>query len=348
MKKVFLLMVVPVLLAALGWAQTPAASANTDPVNIKGCVSGSDGNYTVAEDNTGQIFKITGGSVDLKAHLGHEVKLVGHKASGAAGSGAAENSLAVTEVTMISEHCTPAAAAAAAAPAATVSAPADTTVTPAAAAPAASASTPADTPVAPAATIATPAATVTTPPADAPAAAVSTPAETAVAPAEPVITPPAAAAAPTEVGTPVETASTPVAASAHASRAAAHAPRSARRSAATAAAVDKPAETGNTPIVPTDATPAAAASTPAVSDSAPAAAATTPATAPATKAWSGSLWVLVSFVVVVLVIGAMVPLVNRWKKRRLLEQASEENLSFSHRAISDPGRSDKPTGRKAA
>jgi hypothetical protein len=113
MKRAFLLMVVPALLVALGFAQTPAPSSNsgnTDQVTVKGCLGGSDGNYTVAEDNTGKIFKITTSSTDLKAYLGQDVNLVGSKAS--------ENSLAVTGLNMISEHCT-----AAAAPAAAVGAP---------------------------------------------------------------------------------------------------------------------------------------------------------------------------------------------------------------------------------
>src|SRR5579864_735252 len=119
MKRVFLLIIVPALLVALGFAQTPAASGMTD-LTIKGCLGGSDGNYTVAEDNTGKIFKITTSSADLKPHLGQGVTLMGHKAD------AAENSLAVTEVNMISEHCT----AVAVAPVASVSAPSETAITP--------------------------------------------------------------------------------------------------------------------------------------------------------------------------------------------------------------------------
>jgi hypothetical protein len=42
-----------------GFGQTPAASVNTEQPNIKGCVGGSDGNYTVVEDKTGNLFKIT-------------------------------------------------------------------------------------------------------------------------------------------------------------------------------------------------------------------------------------------------------------------------------------------------
>ena len=111
MKRVFLLMVVSGLLVTLGLAQTPDAGSNTDQANVKGCLGGSDGNYTVAEDGTRQILKITSSSVDLKPHLGHDVNLIGHKASGAASSGAADNSFAVTELNMISDHCAAAAAA---------------------------------------------------------------------------------------------------------------------------------------------------------------------------------------------------------------------------------------------
>jgi hypothetical protein len=92
MKRVFLLMVVSALLVTWGFAQTPGAGSNTDPANVKGCLGGSDGNYTVAEDGRGQIFKITPNSVDLKPHMGHDVKLIGHKASGTVSSGAADTS----------------------------------------------------------------------------------------------------------------------------------------------------------------------------------------------------------------------------------------------------------------
>src|SRR5579864_4158171 len=103
MKRAFLLIVVSALLVTMGFAQTPAAGSNTDQA-IKGCLGGSDGNYTVAEDGTSQILKITTSSVDLKLHLGQDVSLLGQKTSGTASSGAAENSFAVTGLTMISEH----------------------------------------------------------------------------------------------------------------------------------------------------------------------------------------------------------------------------------------------------
>ena len=110
MKRAFLLIVVPALLVVLGFAQIPTASSDTGQNSIKGCLSGSAGNYTVAEDNTGHIFKITTSSVDLKSHLGQDVTLTGQRASGVS-STAADNSIAVTELKMVSEHCVAAAAA---------------------------------------------------------------------------------------------------------------------------------------------------------------------------------------------------------------------------------------------
>src|SRR5580765_7667694 len=109
MKRACLLIAVPALLVALGFAQTPTASSNTDSTSIKGCLGGADSNYTLVEDNTGHNFKLTS-SVDLKPHLGHDVALIGQKADG---------SFAVTSVNMISEHCP----AAAAVPAGSISTP---------------------------------------------------------------------------------------------------------------------------------------------------------------------------------------------------------------------------------
>lgn len=291
MKRVFLLILVPALLVGLGFAQTPAANGNTD-LPVKGCLGGSDGNYTVAEDNTGKIFKIATSSADLRPHLGQDVNLIGHKA------GTAEDSLAVTEVNMISEHCT----AAAAAPVASVSTPSETVITPVVAADA-------PPPAEPAATVSTP------PPAAAPTAAPdatdSTPSETAIAPAaaaairrtRPSARPREPSETPAVAAAPAESVSTPAAAAA-------------------AAPVALPSETANTPAEPV--APAAKVST------------------------SRSAGMLVSIVVVVLLVGAAVPLYNRWRKRKLLEQTRGQNLSFTKEAKSDPGKSDTTGGRKAA
>ena len=326
MKRALLLIVVPVLLVALGSAQTPAASVNTDQT-IKGCLGGSDGNYIVVEDGTGHIFKITTSSVDFKQHLGHDVTLIGRGASGAS-SAAADNSFAVTELNMISGHC----AGAAAAPTATVTTPVETAVTPAAAAAAPVAtttSTLAETEVTPAATAASPAATAT------PSV------ETAVIPAPNPALPAATGS------TPSETVSAPDAAAAHPARVPAL-PQ--KLSATTAAATTSPAATANTSsetVSTPDAgatTPAATASTSPDPVSTPAAIATTPTATP--RGWSLSF--LIAFAVLVIVMGIMVPFLSRWRKRKSLERTGASNLSFTREASSDQDKSEKPGPRKAA
>jgi hypothetical protein len=350
MKRIFLLTVVPALLVAMGFAQTPAASSNSDQINIKGCLGGSDGNYTVAEDNTGKTFKITTSSADLKAYVGQEVKLSGSKA------GTAENSFAVSGVNMISEHCT--AAAAAVAP--SVSATPETLntpvvagdATPAVVAPAASVGAPSETVSTAPAAAATPAAiapdaTVSVPvAAAAPDATVSAPAENASAPPA-VAVAPIAAAPDATVSAPVETASAPAtAAPVHRTRPSARS----RKPESTPAAAAAPAETASTPA-PVAAAPAARVDSPSEAANAPATPATSaaPAGAATTASTRGSTWMLVSIVVVVLiVIGGGVPLYNRWKKQRLLEQTKGQNLSFTKEAKSDPGKRDTTGGHKAA
>jgi hypothetical protein len=345
MKRAFLLMVVPALLVALGFAQTPAASVNTDQTNIKGCLGGSDANYTVVEDNTGHIFKITTSSVDLKPHVGHDVTLIGHKASGM-GSAAADNSFAVTELNMISEHC----AAAAAAPVGSISTPAETTVTPAVAdaVPAATISIPAETAVTPAAAPAAPAASSSIPAETAvtPVAAPAAPAATTSTPTETTVTPVAAAAAPAAtVSTPAEAAVAP-ATNVHPTRLPA---RSRRPSATPAAVPTTPAVTAGTPSetvsTPDAATaPAATANTSSETDSTPAAVPTTPA-APARR---GSLWLLIGFAVLVIVLGILAPSLSRWRKRKSLERTGTPNLSFTRDASSDKDKSDEAEPRKVA
>lgn len=348
MKRALLLIAVPALLVALGFAQTPATSSKTDPTIVKGCLGGSDGNYTVAEDNTGRIFKLTTSSVDLKAHLGHDVSVIGHRAGGMS-SADADSGFTVTALNMISEHC----AGAAAVPAATVSTLSETTIPPAgaAAAPAATTSTVAETAVTPAVAAVAPAATtgpvaetvVTAPAAVTPPAVVTPPAET-------VVTPPAAVAAPAEtvvtpaaVTPPAETVVTP------SERVSTHAARPRKVPAVPAAATAKPDVTANSSAEPVSpaaaaaATPIATPSTASEPVSTPAAVATTPAA----PAGHGSLWLLISFAVLVIVLGILAPIISRWRKRKSLDRADAPNLSFNREASSDQVKSDAQP-RKAA
>jgi len=322
MKRVFLLIVVSALLVMLGFAQTPGAGSNTDQANIKGGLGGSDGNYTVAEDSTRQIFKITTSSVDLKPHVGHAVNLIGHKPNEEVSSGPPNKSFAVTELTMISEHCVGAAAA----PVATVTSSSDSVVAPAAdaAAPNATVSTPAVDPAPPIEAVSPSSATVSVPAAS--SAPVSTPAVGVSAPA-PEASPSSA------------TVSAPARNAAHAPRPSAH---SGRLSATQAAAATAPAVTASPssePVTPPPldtATPAATASSSAEAVSTPAAAANTPTVTHG----GGSLWLLIAFVVLVIVLGTLAPLIGRWRKRRILEQTRDQNLSFTNETSSDQEKSE--------
>jgi hypothetical protein len=199
MKNMFLLIVVPVLLVTLGFGQAYTPSSNTDQASIKGCIGGSEGNYTIAEDGTTQTFTITSSTVDLKAHVGHDVEVIGQKANADTSSGSSD-SVVVTGVNMISEHCATVSAATASTPAV-----ADPTPTATADSPTVTASTPVATASAPAAADQIPAGT-----ADSPAVTDSTPVATASAPAAADPIPAATDSAPTAADpTPAQTVSAP-------------------------------------------------------------------------------------------------------------------------------------------
>ena len=195
MKSIFLLMVVPVLLVTLGFGQTPAPSSNTDQASIKGCLGGTDGNYTVVEDGTAQTFKITTSAVDLNPHLGHDVEVIGQKTNVATSSGSSDNSVVVTGVNMISERC---ATATASTPGVADTTPTATASTPAVAdtTPTATASTPAAADTTPVATASTPAVADTTPTATASTPHVADPTPTATTASAPMM---ASASAPESV-----------------------------------------------------------------------------------------------------------------------------------------------------
>jgi len=348
MKNVFLLMVVSVLLVTLGFAQTPGAGSNTSVANVSGCLGGSDGAYTVTEDGTRQVFKITTSRVDLKPHVGHDVKLIGENASVAASSGA-DHSLAVTELSMISEHC----AAAAAATAGFAAPYGETVIEPAAPPPTPAA--PSVTAGAPAPDAAAPTATAGAPTVEAaPAAAVSTPAvepavpAAVVSPSTPTVsTPPVDAAEPAAtVSQSSEVVKAPIAKAAHPAP-----PAHARKSSAAATAAEAaiaPTEPVSTTPTPEPAPSAAAdaATAVAVEAHSPETVAAPDEAAPAPPAThrAGSLSLLVAFVVLVIVLGTTAPLIGRWRKRKLLERDGSPNLSFT----SDVARNDASTNEARA
>jgi hypothetical protein len=106
--------------------QTGSQTSNNNGT-IKGCLSGSDGNYTLAQDETGAMFKLMGADDQLRKHVGHEVMITGQVMSansgasasdqtpseasaggnGEAAAGAGGNTVQVSGVKMVSKHCSP-------------------------------------------------------------------------------------------------------------------------------------------------------------------------------------------------------------------------------------------------
>ena len=117
-----LLMLLSVLLLGLSWAvaqdsTTGATQGSTSRtaggnVTVEGCLSGSDGNFTLTDKN-GMSYQLTGDTAKLSEHVGHEVKVTG--TSGSAGAGAsgstqtspsgAGQTLQVTSVKPVSKSC---------------------------------------------------------------------------------------------------------------------------------------------------------------------------------------------------------------------------------------------------
>jgi hypothetical protein len=86
-----------VLLASAAWVQAQAypqsepaqsAGAAAGHMTVQGCLSGSDGNYTLTADN-GTTYQLTGNTAELaelKDHVGHEVQITGKRSSTSATS----------------------------------------------------------------------------------------------------------------------------------------------------------------------------------------------------------------------------------------------------------------------
>ena len=78
--------------------------------SVEGCVSGSDGKYTLT-DKQGTTYQLTGDTSKLAEHVGHEVKITGSTSGGSASSGAASaaaggsQSLEVKSVKHVSKTC---------------------------------------------------------------------------------------------------------------------------------------------------------------------------------------------------------------------------------------------------
>jgi len=126
MKTVFFTLLLGAMCASLALAQDAATTGQSmSPTGssksaspIQGCLSGSDGSYTLTQDGTGTTYKLMGDETQVKKHVGHEVAVTG-ETSGSAGTASAsdqgqtpssassvgDNAIQVTSVKMISKQC---------------------------------------------------------------------------------------------------------------------------------------------------------------------------------------------------------------------------------------------------
>lgn len=100
-------------------SQTSSQSSDAgNETTVRGCLSGSSGNYTLTSDS-GTTYSITGDTSKLSDHVGHEVEIKGttspsssSSSGGAAGAtgpssgGAAQQTLSMTGMKHISSTCT--------------------------------------------------------------------------------------------------------------------------------------------------------------------------------------------------------------------------------------------------
>src|SRR5438270_12010946 len=91
MKKILTLFAAMLMTAFLASAQDTSTSmsgstgtetkANSNPISLQGCLSGSNGAYNLTDKQTGMVFSLTGKSDALGQHVGHEVEVTGQKST---------------------------------------------------------------------------------------------------------------------------------------------------------------------------------------------------------------------------------------------------------------------------
>ena len=121
MRQLFLLL--SILLLGLTWAvaqdttsqpssagQQTSRSGAGGQMTVEGCLSGSNGNFTLTDKN-GMSYQLTGDTAKLSEHVGHEVKVTGMTGSSgagaetASGSAGAGQSLQVSSLKHVSKTC---------------------------------------------------------------------------------------------------------------------------------------------------------------------------------------------------------------------------------------------------
>lgn len=127
MKKLLYVLSLGVMGVSLALAQSavpPAQTAvptdsSTSGSSIQGCLSASNGTYTLTQDGTSAMYTLVGMENQLKKHVGHEVAVSGQITGGTgsadsvsaqgqtqpSASAAAGKAIQVTNVKMVAKQC---------------------------------------------------------------------------------------------------------------------------------------------------------------------------------------------------------------------------------------------------
>jgi hypothetical protein len=103
---------------AVGQYGNSSSQSSTDQTTIEGCLSGSNGNYTLT-DKSGATYQLTGETAKLGAHVGHDMQLTGTSSTSSAsetdsnadqpssisGSASSQQMFNVTSFKHISKNC---------------------------------------------------------------------------------------------------------------------------------------------------------------------------------------------------------------------------------------------------
>jgi len=66
-------------------ASKPSPSSAGTHTTVEGCLSSSNGNFTLTDKN-GSAYQLTGDTTKLSDHVGHEIKVTGVESSGSSAS----------------------------------------------------------------------------------------------------------------------------------------------------------------------------------------------------------------------------------------------------------------------
>ncbi len=123
MKKLLLAAGVVLLSLPFVWAQQSDQSGDSTARvgTVRGCLGGSDGNYTLTQGTSGTMFRLVGNDDQLKSHIGQEVLVTGQLSEGgsaassgnqasnlsanSAASSTSGNMVQVSNVKVVSQTC---------------------------------------------------------------------------------------------------------------------------------------------------------------------------------------------------------------------------------------------------